>query len=178
MAGKGFCGLGAAALAMATGACTGGSAPSNAGFLTTYEGLAPRTDVAQLGISGEEPTLLGDGLGRLIDACGRRLPDTNLHILSNGRTFADPVVAAALGDRGHPSVTWGIPLYADHAELHDAVVDAHGAFEETIQGLYEMGRLGARIELRVVLHALTVDRLPQLASYTSTGVSRSWSTSP
>ncbi|RYG17407.1 MAG: hypothetical protein EON96_06825 [Caulobacteraceae bacterium] len=62
-------------------------------------------------------------------------------------------------------MTWGIPLYADHAELHDAVVDAHGAFEETIQGLYEMGRLGARIELRVVLHALTVDRLPQLASY-------------
>lgn len=122
-------------------------------------------DEAQLGVSGGEPTLLGDDLGRLIDACGRRLPDTHLHILSNGRTFADPAVAAALGDRGHPSVTWGIPLYADHAELHDEVVDAHGAFEETVQGLYEMGRLGARIELRVVLHALTVDRLPQLASY-------------
>lgn len=122
-------------------------------------------DEAQLGISGGEPTLLGDDLGRLIDACARRLRDTHLHILSNGRIFCDPAVAASLGDRGHPSVTWGVPLYADHAELHDEVVDAHGAFEETIQGLYELGRLGARIEIRVVLHALTVDRLPQLASY-------------
>ncbi|MBU1538352.1 MAG: His-Xaa-Ser system radical SAM maturase HxsC [Alphaproteobacteria bacterium] len=122
-------------------------------------------DEAQLGISGGEPTLLGDDLGRLIDACARRLPDTHLHILSNGRTFCDRAVAASLGDRGHPSLTWGVPLYADHAELHDEVVDAHGAFEETIQGLYELGRLGARIEIRVVLHGLTVDRLPQLASY-------------
>lgn len=122
-------------------------------------------DEAQLGVSGGEPTLLGDDLGRLIDACARRLPDTHLHILSNGRTFCDPAVAASLGDRGHPSLTWGVPLYADHAELHDEVVDAHGAFDETIQGLYELGRLGARIEIRVVLHALTVDRLPQLASY-------------
>lgn len=123
------------------------------------------TDEGQLGISGGEPTLLGDDLGRVIDACGLLLPDTHLHILTNGRTFSDPAVAASLGDRGHPSLTWGVPLYADHAELHDEVVDAHGAFEETIQGLYELGRLGARVEIRVVLHALTVDRLPQLASY-------------
>ncbi len=122
-------------------------------------------DEAQLGISGGEPTLLGEDLGRLIDACSRHLPDTHLHILSNGRAFCDPSFAASFGNRGHPSLTWGVPLYADYAELHDEVVDAHGAFEETIQGLYELGRLGARIELRVVLHALTVDRLPQLASY-------------
>lgn len=122
-------------------------------------------DEPQLGISGGEPTLLGDDLGRLIDACADRLPDTHLHILSNGRTFCDPAVAASLGERGHPSVAWGVPLYADNADLHDEVVDAHGAFDETVQGLYELGRLGARIEIRVVLHALTVDRLPQLASY-------------
>lgn len=122
-------------------------------------------DEAQLGISGGEPTLLGEDLGRLIDACARHLPDTHLHILSNGRTFCDPAIAASLGDRGHRSLTWGVPLYADHADLHDVVVDAHGAFEETVQGLYELGRLGARIEVRVVLHALTVNRLPQLASY-------------
>lgn len=120
---------------------------------------------AQLGLSGGEPTLLGADLGRLIDACARRLPDTHLHILSNGRVFADADVARSLADRGHPRLTWGIPLYADHAELHDQVVDAHGAFEETLQGLYELGRLGAKVELRVVLHAMTVERLPQLASY-------------
>jgi hypothetical protein len=122
-------------------------------------------DEAQLGVSGGEPTLLGEDLGRLIDACARHLPDTHLHILSNGRAFADARVANLLGDRGHPHLTWGVPLYADHAALHDAVVDAHWAFDETLQGLYELGRRGARVELRVVLHAMTVERLPQLASY-------------
>lgn len=122
-------------------------------------------DEAQLGVSGGEPTLLGDDLGRLIDACARDLPATELHILSNGRAFTQSAVAASLADRGHPALTWGIPLYADHADLHDEVVDARGAFDETIQGLYELGRLGAKVELRVVLHAMTVDRLPQLASF-------------
>lgn len=122
-------------------------------------------DEVQLGISGGEPLLLGEDLGRLIDACATHLPDTHLHILSNGRAFADARVADSIGDRGHRHLTWGVPLYADHAEGHDQVVDAHGAFEETVQGLFELGRRGARVELRVVLHALTVDRLPQLASY-------------
>lgn len=122
-------------------------------------------DEAQLGISGGEPTLLGDDLGSLIDACASRLPHTHLHVLSNGRTFADRSIAVSLADRGHPHLTWGVPLYADHADLHDRVVDAHGAFAETVQGLFELGRLGAKVEVRVVLHAMTVDRLPQLASY-------------
>lgn len=122
-------------------------------------------DEAQLGVSGGEPTLLGDDLGRIIDTCAARLPQTRLHILSNGRAFADPTAAAALAVRGHPGVTWGVPLYADHADLHDAVVDAHGAFEETVQGLFELGRLGAQVEIRVVVHAMTAERLGQLASF-------------
>lgn len=51
MAGKGFRGMGAAVLAMATGACASGAAPSHTGFLTTYEGLAPRTDVVRASVS-------------------------------------------------------------------------------------------------------------------------------
>ena len=65
MAGKGFCGLGAAALAMATGACTGGSAPSNAGFLTTYEGLAPRTDVVRASVAQRRDEALASSITRL-----------------------------------------------------------------------------------------------------------------
>ncbi|MFC5371798.1 hypothetical protein ACFPIF_04505 [Brevundimonas faecalis] len=34
-----------------------------------------------------------------------------------------------------------------------------------MQGLFELGRLGTRVEIRVVLHRLTVDRLPQLVSF-------------
>jgi len=122
-------------------------------------------DESQLGISGGEPTLLGDDLGALISACADRLPDTPLHILSNGRLFADAAFADRIAGLNLAGVTWAVPLYADVADLHDEVVDAPGAFAETLQGLFELGRLGARVEIRVVLHAMTVDRLPQLAAF-------------
>lgn len=117
-----------------------------------------------LGMSGGEPTLIGDKLRGLIDACLARLPDTRLHILTNGRAFADRGLAEALAEGLGDQVTWAVPLYGDTAQLHDEVVDAPGAFEETLQGLYELGRLGADVEIRVVLHKLTIERLPQLAS--------------
>lgn len=122
-------------------------------------------DEVQLGISGGEPTLLGDDLGRIISSCAERLPSTGLQILSNGRSFSDPAVARSLALPHRSHTVWAIPLYADVADIHDAVVDAPGAFDETLQGLYELARLGARIEVRVVLHQMTVERLPQLASF-------------
>ena len=40
-----------------------------------------------------------------------------------------------------------------------------GGFEETLMGLAELASLGARVEIRVVLHALSTPRLPQLAGF-------------
>lgn len=122
-------------------------------------------DEIQLGISGGEPTLLGEALGRLIDTAAEHIPNTTLHILTNGRAFQDRSFAESLANRRQGDVVWAIPLYADTSDVHDEVVDAPGAFAETLDGFYELGRLGARVELRVVLHKLTVDRLPQLASF-------------
>jgi His-Xaa-Ser system radical SAM maturase HxsC len=59
----------------------------------------------------------------------------------------------------------GIPVYADNAPDHDYVVQARGAFDQTIQGLQQLARHGQFIEIRVVLHALTVPRLKHLAEY-------------
>lgn len=119
----------------------------------------------QLGVSGGEPTLLGEQLGALIDACGDFLPDTSLHVLTNGRLFAERALAEHLAERRSDAVIWAVPLYGDVASDHDLVVDAPGSFAETLQGLYELGRLGARVEIRVVLHRLTIPRLPQLAAF-------------
>lgn len=119
----------------------------------------------QLGITGGEPTLLGRGLDEVLQAVRRYLPQTRLQILTNGRTFAEPGLAARLAAVNPERTTWAVPLYGDIASQHDEVVAAAGAFEDTLQGLYELGRTGARIEIRVVLHALTVERLPQLAAF-------------
>src|SRR5262249_31796220 len=51
----------------------------------------------------------------------------------------------------------------DH--IHDYVVQARRAYEETIRGIYALAEAGVRIELRVVLHKQTTPRLPQLADF-------------
>jgi His-Xaa-Ser system radical SAM maturase HxsC len=122
---------------------------------------APR----ELGITGGEPTLLGRDFIRLIGACKARIPDTGLHVLSNGRLFRYGSFARDLAAAEHPDLVIGIPLYADTDYLHDFVVQARGAFDQTLVGLQNLARHGVRVEIRVVVHRLTYDRLPQLAEF-------------
>ncbi|SDT31841.1 His-Xaa-Ser system radical SAM maturase HxsC [Pseudomonas asplenii] len=121
--------------------------------------------VEQLGISGGEPTLYRDGLLAIIAHAKAVLPEKSLHLLSNGRLLCDSSWIEDLKHVGHTQLTWGVPLYADNAADHDHVVQAPGAFSETIAGLYNLHRAGQRIEIRVVLSKLTATRLPELAHF-------------
>jgi His-Xaa-Ser system radical SAM maturase HxsC len=116
-------------------------------------------------ITGGEPTILGDKFFRLVSTIKAYLPTTSVHVLSNGRTFKDVTLAQKLASIAHPDLMLGIPLYSDVASLHDFVVQADGAFDETIAGILNLKRYGQRIELRVVIHAQTYKRLPQLAEF-------------
>ena len=60
---------------------------------------------------------------------------------------------------------FGIPIYSDLSERHDYVVQADGAFDETIRGVLNLKRAGMPVEIRVVVHKQTFDRLPQLARF-------------
>ncbi len=126
--------------------------------------LIPPT-TQELGISGGEPTLLDEGLMRVIQACKELLPVTRLHMLSNGRRFADRAFAARLAQVRHPNFMIGIPLYSDVASHHDFVVQADGAFDQTMIGFHNLARYRMRIEVRIVVHRQTVDRLPKLSEY-------------
>jgi His-Xaa-Ser system radical SAM maturase HxsC len=65
----------------------------------------------------------------------------------------------------HPRLTVCIPLYSDNAPEHDYVVQARGAFDQTIQGLHRLARYEQPVEIRVVLHKLTIPRLNDLAHF-------------
>ena len=98
-----------------------------------------------------------DGIG----ACRDLLPHTAVHVLSNGRAFAATNVASAWAALGHPNLSVGIPLYAAVDELHDYVVQARGAFDETVLGILKLKDRGCRVEVRVVIHAITAPRLAE-----------------
>jgi His-Xaa-Ser system radical SAM maturase HxsC len=119
----------------------------------------------RLTITGGEPTLLGEGLLSIISALRDKFPTTDIHMLTNGRIFAWPEFTAKLAELKHPNLCLGVPLYSDDAAIHNHVVQAENAFDQTVLGLHQLARYGLRIEIRVVLHALTISRLPQLAEY-------------
>jgi His-Xaa-Ser system radical SAM maturase HxsC len=123
------------------------------------------TETQELGITGGEPTLLGDGLLRIISACRHHLPATSLHLLSNGRRFMYGSYADALGRLQHPDLMVGVPLYSDLDYVHDYVVQARGAYTQTIFGLHNLCRASVPVEVRVVVHSETYGRLPQLARF-------------
>jgi His-Xaa-Ser system radical SAM maturase HxsC len=58
-----------------------------------------------------------------------------------------------------------IPVYASVDHLHDHVVQAKGAFDETVLGILKLKDRGQRVEIRVVLHALTAPSIEDTARW-------------
>ncbi len=120
---------------------------------------------AALGLTGGEPTLLGEGLFRILRSVRDRLPTTRLHVLTNGRLFARPDFADAFVRSAPTKTTLGVPLHSSVSFEHDYIAQARHAFDQTITGLHRLARSRQDIEVRVVVHALNAHRLADLADY-------------
>lgn len=119
----------------------------------------------ELGITGGEPTILGDRFFELLEIIKQELPDTEVHILTNGRSFSQNALAEKLGYMNYSRVMLGIPVYSDYYQVHDHVVQAKHAFYQTIMGIHNLKRYNVRVEIRVVLHKIVIPRLVKLAHY-------------
>ncbi len=122
------------------------------------------TSTKEVGITGGEPTLIGDNLFVLIRHIQKRLPHAAISILSNGVKFADRDYAKKLALCNHHDIQVDVPVFSDIAEEHNRIVGAK-TFYKTVQGLYNLALFQQRIGLRVVVHKQTYRRLPQLADY-------------
>ena len=125
---------------------------------------APK-NIPVVGISGGEPTLLGDKLVDLIRHIRQTLPDSDIHILSNGRNFKDIEYTRKVVEAAEDKLFVGVPLHSDYYRDHDIIAGAKEAYNETIAGIFNLGALGAVIELRIVINKLNYMRLPQMADF-------------
>lgn len=105
--------------------------------------------------TGGEPLLEWRGFIRLLERCRDVLPETAVHVLTNGRAFANTEIVKAWANVGHPDLMAGIPIYSAVDHVHDYVVQARDAFDETVLGVLKLKDQGQRVEIRVVLHAIT-----------------------
>ena len=128
-----------------------------------------------LTFTGGEPLTEWRRLIDLLDLTRDLLPHTAVHVLTNGRGFASPDVVGAWAAVRHPMLSAGIPIYAAVDHVHDYVVQAKGAFDQTVLGVLRLKDQGQRVEIRVVLHAITAPRLLKPARG-SLGIYRSWIT--
>jgi His-Xaa-Ser system radical SAM maturase HxsC len=122
-------------------------------------------DVGEIGFTGGEPTLHGEHLLELLRLCRNLIPQAGVHVLSNGRRFNDPAFAAGWAAIDNPRMMVGIPLYGAEPSLHDYVVQARGAFNETVRGILNLGAREQAIEVRVVIHKQTAAHLPEIAEF-------------
>ncbi len=120
-----------------------------------------------IGISGGEPTLLDEKLFMLISLIQKKMPNTYIHILSNGRKFSDCTYTEKFTYLAKEKITLGIPLHSDSALIHDKIAGVKGAYTETMLGLYNLAANEMDIELRIVLNKQNYFRLPQMARFIS-----------
>ena len=132
-----------------------------------YRKLIPKIpkDCIELGITGGEPTLMSQDFFELLELIKCELPNTELHCLTNGRSFAWRNFTKRLAALDLQQLMLGIPVYSDYYQVHDYIVQAHNAFDQTILGLHNLALYNQRIEIRIVLHRLSIPRLTRLAKY-------------
>ena len=126
--------------------------------------LIPKT-AREIGFTGGEPTLFGERFLDILRLTKSYLPFTAIHILSNGRRFKDAAFTRSYAGIDHPDMMVGIPIYSDDPAIHDYIVQASGAFDETVQGVLNLKRFNQKVEIRVVLHQQSIKRLKPLCEF-------------
>lgn len=117
-----------------------------------------------VGITGGEPTMIGDKLFDIVRQIKRCCPNASVDMLTNGVKFSDWNYAVKLAKCNHPDFQIDIPIFSDIADEHNRIVGAK-TFYKTVQGLYNLAQLNQKIGIRIVVHKQTYKRLPQLADY-------------
>ena len=119
-----------------------------------------------IGISGGEPTLLGERLINLFKLIRSKYPETLIHILTNGRSLTTSFISElAVFDLSN--ICFAVPLHSDYSADHDSITCVPGSYNETMKGLYNLAEAQARVELRIIVNALNYKRLPKIADFIS-----------
>jgi His-Xaa-Ser system radical SAM maturase HxsC len=116
-------------------------------------------------LTGGEPTIDPAAFLELLTHIAQTRPELSTHILSNGRRFADPAFTDSYAHVGIRDYMVGIPLYAAEPSLHDYIVQAEGAFNETVAGILALASANAAVELRVVIQKANVRELREVAVF-------------
>lgn len=122
-------------------------------------------DLEVIGISGGEPTLLGDNFIKIVKKIREELPETTIRVLTNGRAYTNKKFVKELADVAGEYLVSEIPLYNAYYAKHDYIVQAKNAFFETIEGFYNCAKYGLRTDVRIVISKQNYNDLEDLTYF-------------
>jgi His-Xaa-Ser system radical SAM maturase HxsC len=120
----------------------------------------------ELGVSGGEPTLMKDKFIKLLEKIKAYLPNTAIHVLSNGKNMNHSLVSK-ISQTHHKDLMFGIPLYSSDYRVHDYIVQSKGAFQQTVAGIINLKQYKQKVEIRVVIQKQNYTQLGELAEFIS-----------
>ncbi len=121
--------------------------------------------VANICITGGEPTLLGDIFLHILERCVVEHPEAEINVLSNGKMFASQDFAKTTARIANSRTVFCISLHSDIDNIHDEIVGMVGSHTATENGIYNLAQFGANIEIRYVITKNNYSRMPQFAEY-------------
>ena len=120
-------------------------------------------DAPHITITGGEPFLIKKELFKVLDYLKNNLPDTSYLLLTNGRVFCSEEYTKLFYKTSPCDLTLGIPIHGFDSETHDFITQAEGSFRQTYKGLKNLMKIGAKVELRIVVSALNACFVTEIA---------------
>ena len=121
------------------------------------------SDAPHITITGGEPFLKKEGVFELLEYLKEHFPLTEFLFLTNGRAFCLNDYVRRLTAAKPERTVFGIPLHGADAVVHDHIVRAPGAFEQTVKGIENLVRIGALVEIRIVVSGLNAEEMDGIA---------------
>ena len=125
--------------------------------------LLPK-DLNTIGITGGEPTLLGDRLYELLKYINKLLPATVIQMLTNGLYFKEYSQINKLAGVDCDKLVLGIPFYSHIPSVHNRIVNAKVYFG-LLDSLFNLASNNNQIELRIVINRFNYSHLYELAQF-------------
>ncbi len=110
-------------------------------------------------LSGGEPTCRPE-LFYFLERLCTSYPGIRKIVLSNGRNFSKMSLAAKFSELDVDNIL--IPIHADTPQLHDAISQVRGSFDETMLGINNLYDYGLPVGLKTVINGLNIQHMPQL----------------
>lgn len=118
-----------------------------------------------INLTGGEPTFFKEKFIDTLSYIRKKWANTEPLILTNARTFNDITFAENVIAASEGKISFGIPLYSDSARIHDEIVGTNKAWAQTVNGIYNLAFLKAKIEIRTVIMRQNLYRLAKLINF-------------